>query len=282
LVISEGKKIGMEADSVREEWKDRKETTLEDIGLGEESIWVQDEKTRRGAEAKVISQASSPPRWKDDPPSRLTRTSLPSRRRKRPPPAIDNEEPGNSHKLHRVAAPSTNNLSSSTPLRACQQDGRVFAPWLGEYYSATVEDSWKKDDVTVCSVRFDNNVRINAPLKSLYYCELREGDKVKVPGPKGEKLGRDGYASAVPLWEDRYKVSVRLVTTSQEEVANFDWKNIAVVADFVWKEWEDRKVMSLEDIGLGEEYIRMKEEKERKERKEAEAKRHRTIPLIFL
>jgi hypothetical protein len=35
----------------------------------------------------------------------------------------------------------------------------------------------------------------------------------------------------------------------------------------VWKEWEDRKVMSLYDIGLGEEQIRMEE----KERNEAEA-----------
>jgi hypothetical protein len=264
LLIFEGKKITVAADSVWKKLGEGNTMALEDIGLGEELVRVQDKKKRRKTEAKVISQATPPPQQKHGPSSRA-HTPLPSRGQKRPPPAIDDEDPGKSHKRRRLTAPSMNNLSSSMPRCACQRGGRVFALWLGEYYSATVEDSWKQDNMIMCSVRFDNNVWIDAPLKSLYHCELHEGDKVKVPGPKGEKLGRDGYVSSVLLWEDQDKVSVRLATTSHEKVANFDWKDIAVVADFVWKEWEDRQVMSLEAIGLGEEQVRMKEERERKE-----------------
>jgi BRCA1 C Terminus (BRCT) domain len=152
----------------------------------------------------------------------------------------------------------------------------VFAPWREVYYTATVTDTWKDKTVISCRVQFDDKTWADIPLKSLYRCELHEGDKIKVPGLKGKKLGRDGYVSAVPLWEDRHRVSVRLVTIPQEEVAIFDGKKIAVVADFVRKEWEDRKAMTLEDIGLGKELIRAQEEKERKE---AEAKAMgRTIP----
>jgi hypothetical protein len=164
----------------------------------------------------------------------------------------------------------------SSPQRACQQGGRVFAPWKQAYYTATVKNTWEDEEEIMCKVHFDDNTWGEIPLSSLYRCELREGDKVKVPGLKGKKLGRDGYVSAVPLWEERYRVSVHLATVPQEEVAIFDGKKIAVEADLVRKEWKDRKVMTLEDIGLGEELIRVQEEKERKE---AEAKAiGRTIP----
>jgi hypothetical protein len=67
-----------------------------------------------------------------------------------------------------------------------------------------------------------------------------------------------------------------LATIPQEEVTIFDGKTIAVAADFVRKEWEDRKVITLEDIGLGKELIRAQEEKGWKE---VEAKAMgRTIP----
>jgi hypothetical protein len=152
----------------------------------------------------------------------------------------------------------------------------VFALWKNDYYTASVKDNWEVDDVITCSVRFDDSSWTDLPLKSLYRCELREGDKIKVPGVKGKKLGRDGYVSAVPLWEERQRVSVRLATIPQEEVAIFDGKKIAVAADLVRKEWKDRKAQTLEDIGLGAELIRVQEEKERKE---AEAKAiGRTIP----
>jgi hypothetical protein len=115
VVICEGKEVAVEADSVREEWEDRKAMTLEDIGLGQVLIWVQGEKKRTETEAKVTTQASSPPRLKGGPPSRPTHSSLPSRGRKRPPPAIDDEEPGASHKRRHLEVPSTNNPSSSKP-----------------------------------------------------------------------------------------------------------------------------------------------------------------------
>jgi hypothetical protein len=101
------------ADLVQEEWKDRKATTLEDIGLGEEVIRVQEEKERKEAEARAIGRTIpsaaflGPHRWKDNPP--------PSRGRKRPPSATDNEVPTTSHKRRRLAASSTNGSSSKTP-----------------------------------------------------------------------------------------------------------------------------------------------------------------------
>ena len=107
-------------------------------------------------------------------------------------------------------------------------------------------------------------------------CELREGDHIKVPGSKGGKLGREGNVSAVPLWEEKSRVSVRLATVPREEVAVFEGKNIAVEAEIVRKQWTDRKAETLEDIGLGAELIRAQQEQEKKE---AEAKA-RGRPLV--
>jgi hypothetical protein len=142
----------------------------------------------------------------------------------------------------------------------------VFAPWEGTYYTASVTNSWEKDAVAMCSVCFDDGFQTDIPLKSLYRCELRERDKIKVLGLKGKKLARDGYVSGVPLWEERSKVRVRLATIAQEAI--FDGEKIAVGGDLVRKEWKDRKATTLEDIGFGEKLIRMPE----MWRKEAEAK----------
>jgi DNA repair protein Crb2 Tudor domain len=153
----------------------------------------------------------------------------------------------------------------SLPQHACQRSGRVFAPWRKVYYTATVTDSWQDEGVTVCKVHFDDNTWVDIPLKSLYRCRFQEGDKVKVPGARGKKLGRDGYVSAVPLWEDQRMVSVCLETALQEEVVIFEGKEVAVEADSVTEEWEDRKVVTLEDIGLGQVSIWVQGEKKRTE-----------------
>jgi hypothetical protein len=142
-----------------------------------------------------------------------------------------------------------------------------------------VKDSWKdegdEDEIT-CQVQFDDKTWAEIPLSKLYRCELQEGDKIMVPGVKGKPLAREGHVSAVPLWEERSRVSVRLQLIPKEEVRIFEGKKIGVTAAYVRKEWRDRRAINLEDIGLGEELIRVQEERQRKE---AAAKAiGRTIP----
>jgi hypothetical protein len=140
----------------------------------------------------------------------------------------------------------------------------VFALWGNAYYTASVKDTRQDEGDTLCRVLFDDSTWDDIPLKLLYRCELQEGDKVKVPGPRGKKLGRNGYVSAVALWKDSHRVSVRLETMLQEKVLIFEGDKVAVEADLVWREWKSRKVMTLEDIGLGKELVGEQEEKERR------------------
>lgn len=89
------------------------------------------------------------------------------------------------------------------------------------------------------------------------------------------------HVSAVPSWEERRKVSVRLSTAPKEEVIVINGSDLAVDAPIVEKKWKDRKVTSLEDIGLGEEQIREQEEAEQK-KAEATAKGGRVPSSVML
>lgn len=208
------------------------------------------------------------------PPSKKRRPDEAPKPTKRPAKASTSR--GKSANVRPARGPSVVPVAPHRPpsssYRSCQQGGRVFARRDKHYFVATVTDSWEDDaddSVTVCQVAFDDESTREISLTSLYRCELREGDEVRVPGKKGKKLGRAATVSAVPSWEERGKVSVRLSTVPKEDVAVIDGSDMAVDATIVEKKWIDRKATSLEDIGLGEELVRVQEEAERKK---AEAK----------
>ena len=181
-----------------------------------------------------------------------------------------------------AAAATATSQPASTSYRACQQGGRVFALRGKFYYTASVTNTWEEgDDETMCRVEFDDDSSANILLTALYRCELRVGDEVRVPGKKGGKLGRVAHVSAVPSWEERAKVSVRVSITPKEEVLVINGKDMAVAAAIVKKEWNDRKATSLEDIGLGAELERAQEDAERKQ-EEAKASGRRIPSTAML
>ena len=168
---------------------------------------------------------------------------------------------------------------------ACQAGGRVFAPLDKMYLTATVVDyqyqaertkskgkgKAKSTKIINCKVKFDDEKWEEIALTELRRCELREGDELRIPGKKGARFARTGHVSAVPSWIQRNTVSVRTASKPREEVTVVQGKDIGVTLEVLDRDWNDRRVSTVEEIGLGEELKRVQEETERAEQ-EAKAK----------
>jgi hypothetical protein len=170
------------------------------------------------------------------------------------------------------------------PVDVLPRKGRVFALWKKHYFTATVTDSWEaseeetpvevplvkgkakakgkdkgktKEVATqpsgiICHIKFDDGTLTKLPLQTLYRCELREDDEIKVPGKRGGKLGRTGVVSSTKSWVEEETVEVLLSTSPQKEKITVVAKDLAADANVVKSSWTNRAVVSLEDIGLGE------------------------------
>ncbi|PVF98790.1 hypothetical protein CPB86DRAFT_339784 [Serendipita vermifera] len=176
---------------------------------------------------------------------------------------------------------------SPPPPPAESRKGRVFALWKKHYFTAKVTDFWEategeppaeasntkskakgksrskskekskaKENITmpseiVCRIEFDDGISTMTPLRALYRCELREGDEIKVPGKRGGKLGRTATVHSVTSWPENETVEAR-PSTSPKEIISVVAKDLAVSAEVVEANWEDRSILSLQEIGLGD------------------------------
>ncbi|CCA69761.1 hypothetical protein PIIN_03701 [Serendipita indica DSM 11827] len=176
---------------------------------------------------------------------------------------------------------------------ACQSGGRVFAPLKKMYMTATVVEYQQKAERVKfkgkgkakatsfinCKVKFDDGTWEEIPLTELRRCELREGDELRIPGKRGAKLARTGHVSAVPSWIQRNTVSVRTTSKPKEEVTVVQGKDIGVPLEVIERDWDDRRVPTVEDIGLGEELIRAQEKERAAEEAKGKGKKPKSMTL---
>ncbi|CAG8561431.1 17545_t:CDS:10, partial [Acaulospora colombiana] len=148
----------------------------------------------------------------DAAPSQAGTSQRPSKRRRKEQP-IPESSTSNQPELEPVDQEDSANRSPSPPA-AQPRKGRVFALWKKHYFTA-------------------------------------KGDEIKIPGKRGGKLGRTATVHSAASWPDNETVEVR-PSTSPKEILTVVAKDLAVSAEIVEATWEDRLVLSLQDIGHGD------------------------------